>query len=83
MAQWFKALAVLSEEPHSSLGTHMVTWELTTDCSSSSRCSDILFWPPQAAGTYVVHIHTLRYNINTHTNKNKKEKNKGKPAKPH
>lgn len=36
------------------------TGQLTAMCIFSSRRSDILFWPPQASGTQIVHRHTSR-----------------------
>jgi hypothetical protein len=43
MAQWLRALAALPEDLGWIPSTHMVA---TTICSSSSRGSDALFWPP-------------------------------------
>ena len=34
-------------------------------CNSSSRRSDVLFWPPSVSGTHMVHMHTCKQNTGT------------------
>lgn len=47
-----KRLAALAKEPHLIPSTYTVTY------SSRSKGSDIFFWPPQAPGMHMAHIHT-------------------------
>lgn len=58
------ALAALAED--SSVFTHL--GHLRTACNSSSRGSDILFWPPQTPE--LPHAHTHTETLTQHINKN-------------
>lgn len=63
MAQWLSAFTVLAEEMSLAPSTSMVAQYCQY---SSSKRSDILFWPPGPPGMLVMHIHTSRQNTQTH-----------------
>lgn len=62
MAQWRKVLSVLPEDLGSILGMHVA---VTTICTSSSKGSSTLVWPPPAPAIYVAHGHTSGQNTHT------------------
>ena len=65
-AQCLRALAAPVEGQGSNSSTH--TGQLKTVWVSRSRASDYLFWPSQAPGTHMVHVHTgkqILMHINT------------------
>lgn len=63
LAQRLSALVALGEDPGSIPTTHLVSLPVG---NSSSRQSDILFWPWRAPGTCVVHIYACGQNTLTH-----------------
>ena len=70
-AQPLRALAALEEDPGSVPSTRMV---LTTNCTSSFRVSDTLFWPPWPLHRHGAHIYMQ---IDTLTHKNKSRPGNG------
>ena len=59
MAQWFRTVVALAEDPGSISGTHVMAHN---SYNSSCREPDPLF----GLGTHIVHIHTYRYDIHTY-----------------
>lgn len=62
MGQWVKALAAFLD---TWVQSPAPTQLLTTISNFSSRGYNVLFWPPRATGTYVVHRYTWRQNTHT------------------
>lgn len=59
MAQQLRAIGAFREDPIHS------TEQLSNACNSNSRASG-LFWPLQAAGMHVLHMHVCTGRQNTH-----------------
>lgn len=57
MTQHVRALAVPLEDPGSIPSNHI--W-VTTICTFNTGQPDIIFWPPKALGTQVVHKDTIK-----------------------
>jgi hypothetical protein len=57
MAQWLRALVVLTEDPGSVPSTYMAASDLY---NVSSWGQDTLSQPPRATGTHLVHKHTCK-----------------------
>lgn len=72
-AQQLQALAALTEDLSS---IPVPTWRLTT-VHTPVPGFNFFFWPPQATGTHIAHIHMHRQNIHMHKmkiNKSLKER---------
>lgn len=60
MTPWLRIFIGFAEEP-------APTWWFTTIHKSSSRGSDVIFWPPRTPGMHVVQIYIHIYGQNPHT----------------
>lgn len=58
MSYWFKALAVLGEDPGLIPNTHMTAHSI---CYSSPRGSDAFSWSSWALGIYIMYRYTFKH----------------------